>query len=133
MGFLNILKGYMSPNRIGQPAVRKPKRPPPPPRNYVRELVIYFLAWKMLLLAVAYVSPGVGYDTSTDLLFDQDSAEKYTTLDKLVLSLTRWDGIYFASSSFRGHQYEQAWAFSWVLSRSTATLSNGGLCRPLRG
>jgi len=130
MGFLNILQGYISPNRIGQPAVRKPKRPPPPPRNYVRELVVYYLAWKLLLLIVAYASPDNGYDTSTDLLFDQDSTGEYTTLDKLVLRLTRWDGLYFASSSLRGHQYEQAWAFSWALSRVTATLSNGGWCRP---
>lgn len=125
MGFLNILKGYVSPTRIGQPALRKPKKPPPPPRNYVRELGLYFVAWKLLLLGIAYASPGPGYDTSTAILFNQGDVQAYTALDKLLLKLTRWDALYFASSSLRGHVYEQEWAFSWALSRLTAVISKG--------
>lgn len=126
MGFLNILKGYVSPTRIGQPALRMPKKSPPPPRKYMRELVLYFVTWKLLLLAVAYASPGPGYDTSTALVLDRDAVQPYTVLDTLLLRLTRWDALYFTSSSHRGHVYEQEWAFSWALSRVTSVISNSG-------
>lgn len=129
MGFLKILKGYVSPTRIGQPALRIPKKPPPPPRNYVRELILVFLGWKLSLLVLGYASPGVGYDTSTAIVFDQETALPYTVLDQLVLKLTRWDAIYFASSSHRGHIYEQEWAFSWALSRITALVANSACPR----
>jgi len=92
----------------------------------VRQLVLCFVAWKLLLLVVAYASPGPGYDTSTAILYDQDAVQAYTTLDKLLLRLTRWDALYFTSSSHRGHVYEQEWAFSWALSRVTAVVSDSG-------
>ena len=89
--------------------------------NDTRRLVVFFWAWKLLLLALAFASPGNGYDTSTRILFDQYDAsttESYLSraLERVVLRLTRWDGIYFATSSERGHVNEQEWAFSWFLT-----------------
>ena len=92
-------------------------------------LVIYFLAWKLLLLVIACLSPGPGYDTSTQILLDQYKSDTRSyadhALERLVLRLTRWDGIYFASSSERGHVHEQEWAFSWALAKVTSWTARG--------
>lgn len=95
-----------------------------------RQLLLIFAGWKVLLILVACASPGPGYDTSTRILLDQYGSPTSTSLvaralDSLVLRLTRWDGIYFASSSTRGHAYEQEWAFSWVLAKITSAISRG--------
>lgn len=93
------------------------------------DLIAIFLVWKLLLLAIACGSPGPGYDTSTQILLDQHVSGDETWLAHLlecvVLRLTRWDGIYFASSSTRGHVNEQEWAFSWVLAKVTAGVARG--------
>jgi GPI mannosyltransferase 2 len=95
----------------------------------VKTLLKYFLVWKILLLAIAYASPGLGYDTSTEILFEQEEqpvASFYgLAIHHLTLRLTRWDGIYFASNSAYGHVNEQNWAFSWALARSTSFISRG--------
>ena len=92
-------------------------------------LVRYFFIWKILLLVVACASPGPGYDTSTEVLFDQLKQPTTSTfgqvIEHVVLRLTRWDGIYFASNSARGHTNEQNWAFSWTLARITSFISRG--------
>lgn len=92
-------------------------------------LLKYFLIWKALLIAAACASPGPGYDTSTQILFEQyeppASSSYGRAIEYIVLRLTRWDGIYFASNSARGHVNEQNWAFSWALARSTSFLSRG--------
>ncbi|KIW02159.1 uncharacterized protein PV09_06643 [Verruconis gallopava] len=97
-------------------------------------LVACFLAWKALLLTIAIISPQPGYDTSTRLLFkghgirnvEVSSPDVYSPpgthapaqglpdlVMRLLLALTRWDTIYFASIAERGYVYEQEWAFGW--------------------
>ena len=95
-------------------------------------LITYFILWKAILLAVARASLGPGYDTSTQILFDEyEEYQQPTTtplgrgIERLVLRLTRWDGIYFSSSAARGHTNEQNWAFSWALARCTSFISRG--------
>ena len=98
-------------------------------RSGTRELVVAFLAWKLLLLALACASPGLGYDTSTEILLDKpashSSSALHDVIQRAVLRLTRWDGIYFATLSTRGHVNEQEWAFSWVLARITSGVARG--------
>jgi len=107
-----------------------------PQRPHFTWLLAIFTAWKSLLLVIAYGSPGPGYDTSTRVLFDQ--YDQYSVapptwlgrtvrylIQDLTLRLTRWDALYFTTSSERGHLFEQEWAFSWFMARLTAALSNG--------
>ena len=100
----------------------------------ISQLVIYFVLWKAVLLIVASASPGPGYDTSTQILLDHSGPTPETwpgrALQHVLLRLTRWDGIYFASNSERGHVNEQDWAFSWALARVTSCLAKGAYgCR----
>jgi hypothetical protein len=100
-------------------------------KPYLTWLLTFFVAWKLLLLGVACASPGPGYDTSARILFDQYDVHEHSwtsqVVEHLTLRLTRWDALYFSTSSARGHLYEQEWAFSWFMSRLTATLANGAL------
>jgi phosphatidylinositol glycan class V len=94
----------------------------------VASLLIVFTAWKSLLLTLAIVSPGPGYDTSTQLLFrgyGVNSTLPSTTsaAGLLAQKLTRWDAIYFASTAERGYQLEQEWAFGWGFSGGIAFLA----------
>ena len=95
----------------------------------IGQLTVYFVAWKALLLLVAASSPGLGYDTSTQILLDHDerTPESWTgrVLQHVLFRLTRWDAIYFASNSERGHVNEQDWAFSWALARVTSSVAKG--------
>ena len=128
---MNVIKTYLSPTRISQPATLKGKAGRHLAGTSVKRLVRVFVAWKLLLLLIACLSPGSGYDTSTQVLFDQSRNHDTThswlssTIEYVVLRLTRWDGIYFATSASRGHLYEQEWAFSWPLSRLTAIVAKG--------
>lgn len=89
----------------------------------IRRLIALFLAFKILLFLIACASPGFGYDTSTQILFDQYGPRSNSwianALEHVAVRLTRWDGIYFATLAERGHINEQDWAFSWVLARVT--------------
>jgi len=81
------------------------------------------VAWKILLVFVACVSPGNDYDTSTDLLFDAvaDTAASSRLpkwLSYVPRKLTRWDAIYFVSTAARGYRLEQEWAFGWGFAKS---------------
>lgn len=86
-------------------------------------LFLIFSAWKTLLFIVAVLTPGLGYDTSTDLLFHHDDAQlgaglsandwKSRILGHILNRLVRWDAIYFASVAHRGYRHEQEWAFGW--------------------
>ncbi|GAB7327552.1 hypothetical protein MBLNU13_g11414t1 [Cladosporium sp. NU13] len=123
-----VLQTYFSPStRIGGPAMKKLKDGSAP-KPYFIWLLAFFVAWKLLLLGVACASPGPGYDTSTRILFDQYNVQAHSwisqAIERLTLRLTRWDALYFSTSSARGHLYEQEWAFSWFMSRLTAMLAN---------
>ena len=92
-------------------------------------LATLFVLWKVLLLLLAVVSPGPGYDTSTSLLFQLETATstRNTVLQRIAdlvsEKLVRWDAIYFASIAQHGYVYEQEWAFGWgfaMLSRVVA-------------
>jgi GPI mannosyltransferase 2 len=86
----------------------------------LRYLAFLFIAWKAFLLLLALFSPGPGYDTSTSLLGGQRLSirldEAPENLRPQVLKLVRWDAIYFAQMSSRGHVFEQEWAFGIGLS-----------------
>ncbi|KAK8238061.1 phosphatidylinositol glycan, class V [Phyllosticta capitalensis] len=82
----------------------------------VRALLLLHVSWKILLLSIAFLSPGHGYDSSSALLVSQHHP--------LALRLTRWDAVYFASSAERQHLYEQDWAFSWLLARLISIFAN---------
>lgn len=93
-------------------------------RHPYGSLTITFLLWKVLGLILALLSPGPGYDTSTDLLFSLDITHNHhqrvnlfqSIAHSLSLKLVRWDAIYFVSAAKHGYIYEQQWAFSWALA-----------------
>lgn len=98
------------------------------PQSPRARLAYLFALWKTLLLAIAWLSPGPGYDTSTQLLFGSASTQQATAttdpfhgaasaLNLVAQKLTRWDGIYFVSNAHRGYILEQEWAFSWAYTR----------------
>lgn len=127
---MNVLKTYLSPTRISQPAAPRGKAGKRLEETSISRVIRIFWTWKGLLLLVALLAPGQGYDTSTQIAFDQDHTKGPSSwvskvIEYAVLRLTRWDGIYFASSSWRGHLYEQEWAFSWVFSRLSFKAANG--------
>lgn len=134
---MNVLKTYISPSRQGGPAQAKLK-PGEKPLPGVSQLIHVFCGWKLLLLIVVCLAPGPGYDTSTQILFDQQAGPVGSwfarSVEYLVLRLTRWDAIYFSTSATRSHVYEQEWAFSWALSKVTSGLAKGAYlhytCRP---
>lgn len=88
----------------------------------IRSLIICFLGWKALLLLIAFASPGLGYDTSTNLI-DWNHGGKLLTnsLEKLI----RWDAIYYVEVASRGYKFEQEWAFGWGFTRVIALCTTG--------
>ncbi len=93
-------------------------------------LVLCLLVWKLLLLCIAIVSPGAGYDTSTTLLQSDDKLANLTSTSGLVFplkweSLVRWDAIYFTQIAQNGYIWEQEWAFGWGFTRLIALISKG--------
>lgn len=89
-------------------------------------LVITFAVWKLLLCAVAALSPGEGYDTSAWVLVRQHAAEADTppnSLNGFIIKFVRWDAIYFLTASLRGYVFEQEWAFSWSFASLISQLS----------
>ena len=126
---LALLRAMAEATRIVRPAAA-PNPKTIPRQSYFTWLLAIFTAWKSLLLIIAYASPGPGYDTSTRILFEHyHDAPPPTWLAHIVqdltLRLTRWDALYFTTSSERGHLFEQEWAFSWFMARLTAFLSDG--------
>lgn len=131
---MDILKTYLAPTRVGGPASAKGKaaelQKQQSDRYSIKRLLAIFVAWKTLIFAVASCSAGPGYDTSTQILLDQHRAPEAlswlsTAVEHVVLRLTRWDALYFASGSLHGQVYEQEWAFSWALSKATSLFSRG--------
>ena len=93
-------------------------------------LVLCLLVWKLLLLCIAIVSPGAGYDTSTTLLQSDDKLANLTSKSGLGFplrweSLVRWDAIYFTQIARNGYIWEQEWAFGWGFTRLMALVSKG--------
>lgn len=97
----------------------------------ITRLISYYWIWKALLLTMAAVSPGPGYDTSTQVLFDRYPSYSDAWLAEaarwLAAKLTRWDAIYFTNTAARGLVFEQEWAFSPVFSKVTSVLARGAL------
>ena len=97
----------------------------------VRTLACLFVLWKLLLLCVAYASPGPGYDTSTTLLFAraQPALSENTLLEdfakRLASKLVRWDALYFVSVAQRGRVFEQEWAWGWGYTNFLGLVSKG--------
>ncbi|RFU31632.1 hypothetical protein B7463_g4697, partial [Scytalidium lignicola] len=106
----------------------------------IQTLLLSFVAWKSLLLAIAVASPGLGYDTSTDLLLHGHGTRGHALLPsifyRIVERLTRWDAIYFVKTASRGYLYEQEWAFSWgytrIIAFGASVLRQAGLPCDLR-
>ncbi|KAH7396581.1 GPI mannosyltransferase 2 [Phaeosphaeria sp. MPI-PUGE-AT-0046c] len=91
-------------------------------KGHLKSLVAIFAAWKLLLLALAALCPGPGYDTSALILVDTSTARhqnftKFSPFDRLTLNLFRWDALYTVKAAERGKLHEQEWAFSWAYSQ----------------
>ncbi|KAF2274743.1 GPI mannosyltransferas-like protein 2 [Westerdykella ornata] len=85
--------------------------------NWVAHLFLAFALWKALLLSLAVLCPGPGYDTSARILLGEtvhppDQALSQSLLDRVTRAHLRWDAFYFAGAAQRGYVYEQEWAFS---------------------
>ncbi|KAB8336763.1 hypothetical protein FH972_021072 [Carpinus fangiana] len=89
-----------------------------------RALSSIFIVWKAVLLLIAILSPGPGYDPSTQQLFtifQRDSPTPFPQnpsffthpVTHIALKLSRWDVIHFLSVARRGYVYEQDWAWGW--------------------
>lgn len=105
------------------------------PLDYpIPNLAVLFTVWKVLLLVIAVLSPGPGYDTSTGLALS--SQNEYGNnglplslppgLRHISEKLTRWDGIYFVKVANRGYLFEQEWAWGWGFTKSIALSTAGG-------
>ena len=94
-------------------------------------LVLSFVTWKLILLCIAFTSPGPGYDTSSFLFHsDLDLAQTKSRAGwepaSRLRSLVRWDAIYFTETARRGYLWEQEWAFGWGFSNLVAVTRKGG-------
>ena len=92
--------------------------------NPMRLLVFYWAVWKSLILLIAYLAPGPGYDTSTHLLFAQSGPDHAAPVH-LVSKLVKWDAIYFTRIAHRGTLFEQEWAFGWGFVNALGGVSRG--------
>lgn len=94
-----------------------------------RFLILSFVAWKSLLLLIAAVAPGPGYDTSTGLSGLREGlggvGQLPFSLRHLLEKLTRWDAIYFVKVANRGYLFEQEWAWGWGYTRALAIIASG--------
>lgn len=108
-----------------------------PLTNPLTSLVVLFSAWKCLLFGIAFLTPGLGYDTSTNLLFTLSDTSSNDTLDHdwwssfssaFLGRLVRWDAVYSVSIAHRGYQVEQEWFFGWGMTRLISFLAKS-VCR----
>lgn len=86
-----------------------------------------------MLLILALLCPGPGYDTSTELLEQisntghnarsQHNPFDESFMQRLFTKLIRWDAIYFVSIAKNGYIYDQEWAFGWGFSASIKTVA----------
>ncbi|EED24390.1 DUF409 domain protein [Talaromyces stipitatus ATCC 10500] len=99
-------------------------------RNPVRSLLVLFLAWKAILFPIIANCPGLGYDTSTNLLASAVAPSLPTWFSVQASSsgiwnFVRWDAIYFVRVAERGYLYEQEWAWGYGYTRLLSFLSSG--------
>lgn len=90
-------------------------------RNPTVFLLLVFVLWKALLISLAVLSPGLGYDTSAGIILGQtvhqnSQLQPQSLPDRIALTHLRWDAFYFAGAAQRGYVYEQEWAFSRTYS-----------------
>lgn len=92
-----------------------------------RTLTIVFVAWKVLVLAVAAGSQvGPTYDTSSGLLtLSPHGGDDSTRVRNLTARLVSWDAIYFVKAAQRGYLFEQEWAFGSALPTCISFLVGG--------
>lgn len=94
-----------------------------------RTVTIVFVAWKVLLLAVAagsQVSPT--YDSSSSLLIlHPRTADDGSLVRRLITRLVSWDAIYFVKAVQRGYLFEQEWAFGSALPTCISLIIRGRL------
>jgi GPI mannosyltransferase 2 len=93
----------------------------------IRNLLILCVAWKLLLLLIAVVSFGPGYDTSASL-FSPSAAEGRQLpppIQYILGKFIRWDAIYFVKIADRGYVFEQEWAFGWGFTRLISLCTAG--------
>ncbi len=96
-----------------------------------RTLIATFVAWKLLLLAIAVGSCiGDAYDTSAALAVlgghGHDTHQPSPTItEKLATRFASWDAIYFVSVAHRGYRFEQEWAFGSGLPIVLRTIIQG--------
>lgn len=96
---------------------------------YLR-LTILFGTYKIILLVIALLSPGPGYDTSTVLQLRNASGKSEDEIQgvdfvslftrQLAIKLTRWDALYYTKIADRGYLFEQEWAFGFGFTRLVA-------------
>jgi hypothetical protein len=120
-------------------------------RHPTRTLTVLFLAWKAILFPIIANSPGLGYDTSANLLavsapsfaFHADgSATWSSSLLSIIPSsssssgiwnFVSWDAIYFVRVAERGYLYEQEWAWGYGWTGLLRYLGSGmSLCSATR-
>lgn len=99
-------------------------------RSHVTALITFFIVWKFLLLCIACVSPGSGYDTSTELLLP--SVSQHDSISAKILTyvsskLVRWDALYFIRVAQRGYLFEQEWAWGWGFTKFISGVARGAI------
>ena len=85
-------------------------------------LSFYWLLWKLLIVGIAFLAPGRGYDTSTTLTEGWASGEESS---RFIAKFVRWDSIYFTHIAEYGYIFEQEWAFGWGFTRLVRILYLG--------
>lgn len=92
-----------------------------------KTITAVFVAWKVLLLAVAAGSQvGATYDTSSSLLILHPHTEDNSSLVRTFITrLVSWDAIYFVKAAQRGYLFEQEWAFGSALPTCISLIIRG--------
>ncbi|KAL9093132.1 MAG: hypothetical protein Q9159_000491 [Coniocarpon cinnabarinum] len=89
-------------------------------------LFLLFLLWKTLLFMLAFLSPGIGYDTSTSLFYSRVGVDPQATwASRLQYPLIRWDALYFTAVARRDYFFEQDWAWGWGFTHSIRAFCQG--------
>lgn len=98
----------------------------------ITRIIALFLIWKLLLLVLAALSPGTGYDTSSSLLLPAVDVEKYPSTPsqasaRVLNRLVRWDAVHFLGVAQHGDRYEQDRAWGWLYTTVLTSATKGSL------